>query len=427
MSEEGARPRKALPVIRAGFIPLTDCAPLVIAHEKGFDREFDFTLELHREASWANIRDKVDIGAFDCAHMLAPMPIAAALGLGRAPEPIIVPMALNLGGSMITVSRKLFAEMEALDPASSAAGGMGATHALAKAATGRVRAGAHPLTLGMVFPFSTHNYDLRYWLAAGGTDPDHDVNLVVVPPPLLADSLAAGRIDGFCVGAPWGAVSVAQGLGHIIATKSELWSGGPEKVLGVREQWADENPQLLTRLVSAVTSAARWRDEPANRIEAAGILARPDLIGVPAFLLARGLTGALERTLGSIAPPDPHFLVFHRDNASFPWRSHAIWIMTQMIRWGQVREPFDLAAIAERVYRPDFYRAASTALGIGAPASDFKTEGRYGVATSASVVGGAGQFFGIETFDARSALPYLASLPFRSHAVDLDAYAAINR
>lgn len=425
MSEPNARAADAA-VIRAGFIPLTDCAPLLIASAKGFDREFGFTLELHREVSWANIRDKVDIGTFDCAHMLAPMPLASALGVARTTEPIIVPMALNLGGSAITVSNKLYAEMAALDPENTAAGGMAAAHALRKAIMHGLRTGSHPLTLGMVYPFSTHNYDLRYWLAAGGIDPDHDVNVVVTPPPLLAGSLAAGRIDGFCVGAPWGQVSVASGLGHMIATKGELWRGGPEKVLGVRQSWADQNPDLLTRLVCAISLAARWLDDPTNRIEAAGILSRADLIGVEAFLLARGLTGALERSPGANSPPDPDFIIFHRNDASFPWRSHAIWVMTQMIRWGQVREPFDLNAIAEHVYRPDIYRAAIAGIGLTSPAIDFKTEG---VAVSSGAMESTatyGSFFGPETFDPRAAMRYLARLPFVSRAVDLDAYSALN-
>lgn len=423
MSEANAKTGDAGPVIRAGFIPLTDCAPLLIASAKGFDRKFGFTLELHREVSWANIRDKVEIGTFDCAHMLAPMPIAAALGIARTTEPIIVPIALNLGASAITVSKKLFAEMDALDPENTTAGGMASAHALRKAIMHGLRTGSHPLTFGMVYPFSTHNYDLRYWLAAGGIDPDQDVNVVVTPPPLLADSMAAGRIDGFCVGAPWGSVSVASGLGHMIATKSELWRGGPEKVLGVRQTWAEQNPDLLMRLVSAIASAALWLDDPANRIEAAGILARPDLIGVEAFLLARGLTGALERSPGANSPPDPDFILFHRDDASFPWRSHAVWVMTQMIRWGQVRQPFDLNEIAERVYRPDVYRAATAAIGLDAPAADFKTEGVPASAMSAKTYG---SFFGPETFDPRAAMGYLSRLPFVSRAVDLDAYSALN-
>src|SRR5680860_337150 len=178
-------------VVQAGFIPLLDCAPLAIARERGFDERFGFSLQLHREVSWANIRDKLDVGVFDCAHMLAPIPIAATLGLGRAAEPVIAPMALSLNGNAITVSQGLYEEMRAADEAAVRAGGMAAARALAHVVRRRAEAGREPLTLGMVYPFSCHNYDLRFWLAAAGVDPDNDVNLIVVPPPLLAESLKA--------------------------------------------------------------------------------------------------------------------------------------------------------------------------------------------------------------------------------------------
>ena len=251
--------------VHAGFMPLIDCAPLVIAKELGFDRQHGFSLVLHREVSWANIRDKVDVGAFDCAHMLAPMPIAATLGLGRATEPIIAPMALSLNGNAITVSPPLYADMLDADTPATLAGGMDAARAVAAVVRRREAAGRAPLTFGMVFPFSCHNYDLRYWLAAAGIDPDNDVNLVVIPPPLLAASLKDGRIDGFCVGQPWNSVAVAAGTGIIVATKSELWAMSPEKVLGVRETWAARNADLVANMVRALTAgqmARRAREPP---------------------------------------------------------------------------------------------------------------------------------------------------------------------
>lgn len=190
--------------IHAGFVPLTACAPLVMAKELGIDRRHGFSLVLHREASWANIRDKVDGDILDCAIMLAPMPLAATLGLGgRVPVPMIAPMATSLNGSAITVSRALFAEMVDVDDRNARVGGMAAVQALAAVVERRRTHGCEPLTLGMVHPFSCHNYDLRYWLASAGINPDHDANLVVVPPPLIAGALKSGRIDGFCVGMRW--------------------------------------------------------------------------------------------------------------------------------------------------------------------------------------------------------------------------------
>ena len=402
--------------VHAGFIPLTDCAPLVIASELGFDRAEGFRLVLHREVSWANIRDKLDVGSFDCAHMLAPMPIAAALGLGRAAGSVIAPMALSLNGNAITVSLALYDEMLAADEAATLAGGMRAAKAVAAAVRARQEQGREPLTFGMVYPFSCHNYDLRYWLAAAGVDPDNDVNLIVVPPPLTAEALKAGRVDGFCVGQPWNSVAVAQGKGVIVATKSELWMRSPEKVLGVREAWADGNPALVAGLIRALVAACRWLDEAHNRREAARILAQSAYVGLPAEVVERPLTGALACGGRQKDILDADLVVFHRGLANFPWRSHALWLMTQMIRWGQVREPFDLKALAEQVFRTDLYRSAVAGMDVPVPAADSKTEG----ADSGSV------FFGGETFDPDAALAYLDKLAIRNAGTDLNAFSALN-
>jgi NitT/TauT family transport system ATP-binding protein/nitrate/nitrite transport system substrate-binding protein len=401
-------------VVQAGFIPLLDCAPLIIARERGFDQQFNFSFQLHREVSWANIRDKLDVGVFDCAHMLAPMPIAATLGLGRAAEPVIAPMSLSLNGNAITVSQALYEEMRGANDGAVRAGGMQAAKAMAHVVRRRDREGRAPLTLGMVYPFSCHNYDLRFWLASAGIDPDNDVNLIVVPPPLLAESLKAGRVDGFCVGQPWNSVAVEQGHGVILATKNEMWPMSPEKVLGVRESWAGKNAALLSDAMRALAAAGQWLDEPENRREAARILAQPQYVGVAEEILLKPLTGHMRRGGDEPEIVDADAVVFHRHAATFPWRSHAVWIITQMIRWGQVREPFDILALAERVYRPDLYRAALAASGIDIPGSDYKTEGE------------AGAFFGGETFDPQAAIGHLRALPIRSAGTDLEAFAELN-
>jgi two-component system, oxyanion-binding sensor len=401
-------------VVQAGFIPLLDCAPLVIARERGFDQQFGFSFQLHREVSWANIRDKLDVGVFDCAHMLAPMPIAATLGLGRAVEPVIAPMALSLNGNAITVSQGLYQEMRAADANAVREGGMAAARALAKVVQARTADGRAPLTLGMVYPFSCHNYDLRFWLASAGIDPENDVNLIVVPPPLLAESLKAGRVDGFCVGQPWNSVAVEQGHGVIVATKNELWPMSLEKVLGVRKSWAGENAALLGDAMRALVAAGQWLDQPDNRREAAAILARPHYVGVAEETLLKPLTGRLKRGGDEPEITDPDAVVFHRHAANFPWRSHAVWIITQMIRWGQVREPFDILALAERVFRPDLFRAALATAGIDLPNVDYKLEGET---TS---------FFGGERFDPQAAIGHLRGLPIRSAGTDLEAFAEHN-
>jgi two-component system, oxyanion-binding sensor len=405
-------------VVHAGFIPLLDCAPLVIAKELGFDRKQGLSLHLYREVSWANIRDKLDVGAFDCAHMLAPMPIAATLGLGRATEPVIAPMSLSLNGNAITVSQRLYHDMCVADEGAVHQGGMAAARALAEVVDRRAESGREPLSLGMVYPFSCHNYDLRFWLASAGVDPDNDVNLVVIPPPLLAESLKAGRVDGFCVGQPWNSVAVEQGHGVIIATKNELWPMSPEKVLDVREDWAQENGALLTDVIGALVLACQWLDQPENRREAATILARPEYVGVSTETLLRPLTGNLARGGKEDDIVDPDAVVFYRHDANFPWRSHAVWMITQMIRWGQAREPFDILALAERVYRPDLYRAAVAQRGVAVPPTDYKEEGAMGEIAS---------FFGEADFDPHAAMRYLKGLRIRAAAADLDAFAARNQ
>ncbi len=231
------------------------------------------------------------------------------------------------------------------------------------------------------------------------------------------NSLKAGRVDGFCVGQPWNSVAVEQGHGVIVATKNELWSLSPEKVLGVREEWAQANGELLADVIRALTLSCQWLDQPQNRREAAAILARPEYVGVAEEILLRPLIGNLARGGGEADIADPDAVVFHRHAANFPWRSHAVWIITQMIRWGQAREPFDILALAERVYRPDLYRAAVAELGIDVPQSDYKREGAMADAAS---------FFGQGSFDPRAAMSYLKGLRIRAAATDLDAFTARN-
>jgi NitT/TauT family transport system ATP-binding protein len=338
--------------ITAGFLPLTDSLLLVVAKEKGFAKEQGVGLKLVREISWANIRDRVAVGQFDVAHMLAPMPIAASLRLSPIDVPVIAPMALGLGGNAVTVSVALWEKLVAAGaPADFAAREVGA--ALASV----VKAGGPKLKLGVVHPYSSHNYELRYWLAASGIHPDRDVEIVIVPPPLMADALTAGRIDGYCVGEPWNSVAVDAGSGRIATVKAAIWSASPEKVLGVTEQWAAANADALAALLRALDQAARWAGDPENQAEAAAILSRPDYLGQPALLVARALSGAMAASKGeTVVVPD--FFVAHAGGATVPERSHALWFYSQMVRWGQVSGSPERAATAAGSYRPDLYRTA---------------------------------------------------------------------
>lgn len=322
-----------------GFIPLTDCAPLIVAKAQGFFAEEGLEVALSREASWATIRDKVGVGALDGAHMLAPMALAA--------DSMLAPMALNQNGSAITVSVRLAATLREIDPDGMAAPLITAAP-LARLVERLKAEGAPPLTFAMVFPQSMHNYALRYWLAQAGIDPDRDVRLVVTPPPRMVEHLRSGAIDGFCVGAPWNAVAADEGLGEVLIKASQLWPGGPDKVFGVTSAWAQGHPDELRAALRALIRASAWADEPGNHAELVALLSRPNHVGVEPEALAWALKSEI---------------VFHRDAAGLPRREHALWFLSQMVRWGQVAPGLDLDAVADRVYRPDLFREAALSLG----------------------------------------------------------------
>ncbi|MEO6339242.1 MAG: CmpA/NrtA family ABC transporter substrate-binding protein [Caulobacteraceae bacterium] len=361
--------------VRLGLIPLNDCAPLVAAQEKGFFAEQGLEVELSREASWANIRDKVQVGVLDGAHMLAPMAIASSLGVGGERVAMAVPIALNLNGSAITVSSAVADAMRMLDPEGMAARPRTA-RPLKRLIEMRRRGGQPPLTFGVVFPYSIHNYELRYWMAAGGVDPDRDVRLKVIPPPRLVGQLGAGEIDGFCVTAPWNALAVHEGLGEILLFSSEWWGLGPDKVFGMRADWAERHPATTQALVRAMLKAAVWADAPENRGEMAAILSRASYVGVPEAVVRQSLVGSPPYAPGEAGSESLDYLVYHRYAASFPWRSHAMWFLSQMVRWGQAGRNVDFT-LAAGVYRPDLYRVAAKALGQPAPLTDLKREGEH--------------------------------------------------
>jgi nitrate/nitrite transport system substrate-binding protein len=362
--------------LRLGFIALNDCAPLVVAKEKGFFEDQRLAVDLSREVSWANIRDKVAMGALDGAHMLGPLPLAVGLGVCGEPTPMIAPMSLNLNGSAITVSTGLAEAMRRLDPEGMVAHPRTA-RPLVRLIEERRAAGEPPPTFAVVFPFSVHNYQLRYWLAEAGIDPDRDLRIVATPPARMTARLAAGDIDGYCVGAPWNAHAVADGVGEIMIYAAEFWRVGPDKVFGVTEAWAERHPATLRALLRAMIRAAAWADDPANRPELAAILSHARYVDAPEAVVASSLVGSPPYAAGQPGPGGLDYIIYHRYAAGFPWRSHAIWFLTQMLRWGQIPPGVDIAAIAEAVYRPDLYRAAAAELGEPAPLVDEKVEGMH--------------------------------------------------
>src|SRR6201992_3150212 len=269
-----------------GFIPLVDAAALIVAVDKGFAAAEGLDVTLVREVSWSNVRDKLNIGLFDAAHLLAPVAIASSLGLGHVKLPIAAPFNLGMNGNAITVSSALHAALMAeldgdrFDPAATA-------RALARVVANRRKRGAEPLTFAMTFPFSTHNYQLRFWMAVGGVDPDEDVRMVVLPPPFMAETLASGQIDAFCVGAPWNSIAVDRGVGHILHFVADILVRAAEKVLAVRQSWAGGNPDTVSALLRAAQRGAEFVEQ--ERAETAHILAQPARIGVDAEVIQRTL------------------------------------------------------------------------------------------------------------------------------------------
>lgn len=358
--------------IAAGFIPLTDSAILVAAKECGFAEEQGVALTLLRETSWANIRDRMAIGQFDAAHMLAPMPIAFALGLTPLSLDVVVPMAMGLGGNAVTVGSVLFEQMQRAHPFE-VPDPTGAGRALKTVVEARRAAGEKPLQFGVVHSHSGHNFELRYWLAASGIAPDEEIEIVIVPPPFMPDALASGQIAGFCVGEPWNTVAVSTGAGRIATVKSAIWKSSPEKVLGVSADWAKRNEDGLSRLVRALYRAAQWCGDADNHDALAHILARPEYIGQPERLIARALDGTVVDGMPEVERV--RFFEPFAHAATFPWQSHALWFYSQMVRWGQVGHTAKHAEAAQRCYRPDLYRAALTPIAAPIPAANAKVEG----------------------------------------------------
>jgi ABC-type nitrate/sulfonate/bicarbonate transport system substrate-binding protein len=362
-------------LVRVGFIPLVDMAVLVAAAEQGFARREGIRLQLIKDVSWSNIRDRLAFRQFDAAQMLSPMPIASQLQLGSNPYPCFTPFALGRGGNAITLSVELYREMQAAAGFDGSEGALANGLALKQVVEQRRRSGRKPLVFAMTYPFSSHNYEFRFWLAAAGINPDTDVTMTIVPPPLTVDAMTARAIDGFCVNAPWNMIAVEKGVGRMVATKADIWPSAPEKVLGVSPEWAEENPETLSRLIVALDAAARWCDDRQNHGALADMMSDPAYVGVPSELILRLLSGQLTVDPDGRTRQVANYLTFNDQSANFPWISHALWIYSQMVRWGQVA--FDVAGLSQvqAAYRPDMYREVLGNLGRSVPSIDSKIEG----------------------------------------------------
>jgi ABC-type nitrate/sulfonate/bicarbonate transport system substrate-binding protein len=308
MTKTPGVPRK----LRVGFVPLTDCAPLVMAHELGLFRKYGLNVELSRELGWATIRDKVIHGELEAAHAVAGMPVAATLGLGSIPCDCLTALVLNLHGNAITLSSRLWK--------AGVRDGGGLRQEILRLRREKT------FVFGVVYPFSSHNYLLRDWLAAAGIHPDREVRIVVVPPPQMAANLKAGHLDGFCAGEPWNSVAVQSGAGWCAATSAELAPGHPEKVLMVRRDFAEKRGEQHLALVAALLEACEFCDAPDHREQIVATLARPAYVNVPAAELRRGFSPEFELGHAEVRHI-PNFNVFHRHNANAPTGDKATWVL----------------------------------------------------------------------------------------------------
>jgi ABC-type nitrate/sulfonate/bicarbonate transport system substrate-binding protein len=334
--------------LRIGHMPLTDAALLHVAKLRHFGAAWDLDLDLVRETSWANIRDKLAIGHLDAAHMLAPAAIASALGISHMDVPFVAPVALGLNGNAITVSNALFdalrqeARGDLVDPSVSAA-------ALARIVARRRATGQAPLTFGHVFPFSTHHYQLRIWLRAGGISAEEDVRLIVVPPPFMVETLRKGQVDGFCVGAPWNSLADGAGVGTILHAGVDIVRNCPEKVLAFRADWAQSHADEVGALAEAIREASAWAAEATNKTDLIGLLASVSDSGVTTDMI-----GHILEAPGSRRGPPVATMGLRLDpGATALDRSHALWLFAQMVAAGQIVYGPALAKAAVSVYRPD--------------------------------------------------------------------------
>lgn len=396
---------------RIGFLPLVDAALPILAHELGFAAREGVAIELVRDMTWATVRDRLLYGHTDAAHMIAPLAIATALGRDRPAVPMAVPFVLGLNGNAVTFSTKLASDVglgDALgDPV-----GVGA--ALQRVAAAR-KATGKPLRFGVVHRYSSHNYMLRYWLAGVGIRPDSDVEIVVTSPPFAADALAAGEVDGICVGEPWNSIAVDRGVGHIALATAQIWRRGVEKVLAMREAVAAERRDTVEALLRALHAAAAHFVEPGTAGDCASILARPEYLDAPRDAVLRAITDRIRIIPGGDPVHYPDFMFQHREAANFPWRSQAAWLYSQMLRWdGTAYSPGDAAAAAA-VFRPDIYRAALAGSNAPLPGASSKLEGGIDTPLGAgSVQGrlllGSDRFFDGRAFDPDDIQGYLSDL-----------------
>ena len=335
--------------MRFGIIALTDCAPIVMAHELGYFKKFGIDSIVSKEASWAVIRDKLSLGENQATHMLIGMPIASTMGLAGSPvKPMIAPWLLNRNGQAITLSNKF---RNAKTPAQ------------IKPLAERAKASGAPMAFAMTFPPGTHAMWMRYWLATGGINPDKDVSLITIPPAQMVANMKVDKMDGFCVGEPWNNRAIDDGIGFTAITTQQMWKDHPEKVCAFTEEFAGRNPKTVKAILKALHLASVHLDDLGNRAKAAAVIARPAYINCPPAIILERLLGKYEYGDGRVEQ-DPNYMIFSQRNTNYPHQIYGKWWLTQLRRWGLTKGAPDYTAIPKRVLRSDIYREAMTELGV---------------------------------------------------------------
>ena len=380
-----------------GFIALTDSAPLIIAKEKGFFAKYGMPdVEVVKQASWGTTRDNLVLGGagngIDGAHILTPMPYLISTGKvtqNNVPTPMYILSRLNLDSQCISVGSEYAALKVGLDAKPF------------KAALDKKKAAGNAIKAAMTFPGGTHDLWLRYWLAAGGIDPDKDIETIVVPPPQMVANMKVGTMDCFCVGEPWNEQLKNQKIGYTALTTGEIWNKHPEKSFAMRADWVDKNPKATLALIMAAQEAAMWADKPENRAELAQIVSKRAWFNVPVTDILNRLQGKFDYGTGRVVDNSPHLMKFWRDNASYPYQSHELWFLTENVRWGKFTGKEDFKALISKVNREDLWRAAAKELKVP-DAQIPKTTSR-----------GVEKFFDGKTFDPANPSAYLASLAIK--------------
>jgi nitrate/nitrite transport system substrate-binding protein len=337
--------------MRFGIIALTDCAPIVIAHEMGYFKQFGINSIVSKEASWAVIRDKLSIGDNHATHMLIGMPLGSTMGLAGSPvKPMVAPWMLNRNGQAITLNTKL------------KTAGVKTPKAL-KPLVDKAKAAGDPMAFAMTFPTGTHAMWMRYWLASGGIHPDKDVSLITIPPAQMVANMKVDKMDGFCVGEPWNNRAIADGIGFTAVTSQQIWKDHPEKVCAFTEEFATKNPKSVKAVLKALQLASVELDKMANRAKFAEIIARPAYINCPTDIILERLQGKYVYGDGRVEQ-DPNYMIFSDRQTNYPHRIFATWWLTQFRRWGMVKGAPDYAGVAKRVMRSDLYLEAMKEMGV---------------------------------------------------------------